>query len=302
MFTGSLVALVTPMNKEGHIDDKALFHLIDWHFAQGTDGIVVAGTTGESATLTEDEHYHLISKVVKHVARRVPVIAGTGSNATAHTITLTRNAKKAGAEAALIVTPYYNKPTQQGLYLHYQAIIDKVPGMPIILYNVPGRTACDLLPQTVARLAQLDGIIGIKEATGKIERITEIRQQCGKGFDIYSGDDATALAAIRAGANGVISVTANVAPAKMHALCAAALTGKTAQADALQAELLPLHQKLFVEANPIPSKWVLQQMGLISGGIRLPLTPLDATFHNEVATACLSAGISLKQQEPHVLL
>ncbi|MEO8400985.1 MAG: 4-hydroxy-tetrahydrodipicolinate synthase [Gammaproteobacteria bacterium] len=290
MFKGSIVALVTPMQADGTIDKKSLHELIEWHIEAKTDGIVVVGTTGEAATLTEEEQYDIISTVVSQVNRRIPVIAGTGTNSTQHTIQLTRNAKKAGADAVLIVTPYYNKPTQNGLFAHYQAIAEKV-FLPIILYNVPGRTACDMLPETVQRLSKIDNIIGIKEATGNVDRVVEITNRCGKQFAIYSGDDATALDAMLHGADGVISVTANVAPRQMHALCAAALSGNNVLAETINAELMPLHKKLFLESNPIPTKWVLNQMGLIPDGIRLPLSPLDPKFHADLKQAMLDAGI-----------
>jgi len=291
MFKGSLVALVTPMQTDGTIDKKSLHELVEWHIAEKTDGLVIAGTTGEGATLTDDEQYEIISAVVAQVAGRIPVIAGTGSNSTHHTLYLTRNAKKAGADAALIVTPYYNKPTQNGLVAHYKEVSENVV-LPIILYNVPGRTACDMLPETVERLAALRNIIGIKEATGNVERTADIFKRCGKQFAIYSGDDATALDAMRVGAIGVISVTANVAPRKMHELCQAALNGDIALAEKINHELMPLHQKLFLESNPIPTKWVLHQMGLIPAGIRLPLSSLDPKFHADLKTAMQTAGVA----------
>lgn len=290
MFKGSIVALVTPMQQDGSIDKKSLHDLVEWHIAEKTDGIVVVGTTGEAATLTEDEQYDLIETVVKQVAKRIPVIAGTGTNSTQHTIKLTQNAQKAGADAALIVTPYYNKPTQNGLFEHYKMISENV-ALPIILYNVPGRTACDLLPETVERLAAFPTIIGIKEATGKCDRATEILKRCGKTFNIYSGDDATALDLMRLGAIGVISVTTNIAPRKMHDLCEAALSGNQALADKINAELMPLHQKLFLESNPIPTKWALHQMGRIPSGIRLPLSPLDPKFHADLKSAMQQVGL-----------
>lgn len=290
MLKGSLVALVTPMHPDGTIDKKSLHELVEWHIAEKTVGLVIAGTTGEGATLTDEEQYEIISIVVAQVAGRVPVIAGTGSNSTHHTILLTRNAKKAGANAALIVTPYYNKPTQNGLFAHYKEISEKV-SLPIILYNVPSRTACDMLPETVERLAALPTVIGIKEATGKVERTADIFKRCGKQFAIYSGDDATALDTMRVGAVGVISVTANVAPRKMHDLCQAALQGDMALAEKINHELMPLHQKLFLESNPIPTKWVLNQMGLIPAGIRLPLSSLDPKFHADLKTAMQTAGV-----------
>lgn len=290
MFQGSMVALVTPMNTDGSIDKKALHDLVEWHIAEKTDALIIAGTTGESPTLTTEEQVDLIATVVKQVAKRIPVIAGSGSNSTQHTIELTKDAKKAGADACLIVTPYYNKPTQNGLFEHYKTVSEQVT-IPIILYNVPGRTACDLLPETVERLAKLPNIIGIKEATGKLERVTEIKNHCPANFAIYSGDDATALGAILNGAKGDISVTANVAPRKMHELCQAALKGDKALAEKINAELMPLHQKLFLEANPIPVKWALYKMGKISENIRLPLLPLDSKYHADIEEAMRIAGI-----------
>lgn len=292
MFQGSLVALVTPMNQDGSIDKAALQELIEWHIRSKTDGLIIAGTTGESSTLDEEETYEMLSAVVKQVAGRIPVIAGTGSNSTEKTIKATQNAEKAGVQASLIVTPYYNKPTQDGLFKHYKTIAENTH-LPIILYNVPGRTACDLLPETVARLAELPQIIGIKEATGKLDRAIEILKLCPQGFMIYSGDDATSMDLIFNGAKGVISVTANVAPLKMHELCAAALKGDKKTAEKINQELDGLHRKLFVESNPIPTKWALHQMGLIGEGIRLPLTTLDPRFHSEVNQAMQQAGVTL---------
>jgi 4-hydroxy-tetrahydrodipicolinate synthase len=290
MFQGSMVALVTPMQADGSVDKKSLHDLVEWHIASKTDGLVVVGTTGEASTLSTEEQFEIIASVVKQVAKRIPVIAGTGTNSTLHTIELTQNAKKAGADAVLIVTPYYNKPSQQGLYEHYKYIAEKV-SIPIILYNVPSRTACDMLPETIERLAKISTIIGIKEATGKMERGDEIAKRCGKAFKIFSGDDETALDLFSHGGSGVISVTANISPAKMHALCEAALAGNKAMAEKINAELLPLHKKLFLESNPIPTKWVLHQMGKIPSGIRLPLTPLGEKFHAELKNAMREAGL-----------
>jgi 4-hydroxy-tetrahydrodipicolinate synthase len=287
---GSLVALVTPMHKDGSIDKEALHALVEWHIANGTKGLIIAGTTGESATLLPEEHFNLLTDVVKQVAKRVPVIAGTGTNSTLTTLTLTENAKLAGADACLIVTPYYNKPTQQGLYEHYRIVSEKID-LPIILYNVPGRTACDMLPETVIRLSKLKNIVGVKEATGKVERIKEIRSACGNDFLIYSGDDATTRESIEQGSDGVISVTANIAPAKMSAMCEAALTKNTALAKQLDDELAGLHKNLFLEANPIPAKWALQEMGKIQEGIRMPLLPLDKRYQSEVKLAMQQAGV-----------
>ena len=290
MFHGSMVALVTPMQADGALDREALDRLVEFHVENGTDAIVAVGTTGESATLDDEEHCSLIRQVVETAANRIPVIAGTGSNSTREAIELTRCAMEAGADACLLVTPYYNKPTQEGLYLHYKAIAEAVP-IPQILYNVPGRTVCDMLPETVARLAQISNIIGIKEATGNLERGKEIMDRCGDKLDVYSGDDATALELILLGAKGDISVTANVAPRAMHEMCAAALRGDRAEAERINASLLALHKNLFLEANPIPVKWALQEMGLIQAGIRLPLTPLSDKFHDDVRQAMRQANL-----------
>jgi len=278
MYKGSIVALVTPMQADGSIDKKSLYDLVDWHLACKTDALVIAGTTGEGCTLTSEEQYDIISTVVSQVAKRIPVIAGTGTLSTQHTIELTLNAKKAGADAALIVTPYYNKPTQQGLYEHYKTITDKV-ALPVILYNVPGRTACDMLPETVERLSKINSIIGIKEATGKLDRAVEIMHRTDKKFAIYSGDDITAHELLMHGAQGVISVTANLVPRKMHDFCNVALTDDKSLAEKINTELMALHKILFVEANPIPVKWALYEMGRIPQGIRLPLLPLDTKHH-----------------------
>ncbi|HOP16353.1 MAG TPA: 4-hydroxy-tetrahydrodipicolinate synthase [Gammaproteobacteria bacterium] len=290
MIQGSLVAIVTPMHADGGVDEQAFRRLIDWHVAQGTDAIVAVGTTGESATLDEDEHCAAIAVAVDQAAGRVPVIAGTGANSTSEAIDLTRCAKAAGADACLLVTPYYNKPTQEGLYLHHRAVAEAVD-IPQILYNVPGRTAVDMLPETVARIAEIDNIVGVKEATGQLDRITLLRQLTPPGFAVYSGDDATAREAILLGADGDISVTANVAPAAMHAMCAAALAGDSARAQQLDAPLAGLHRDLFLEANPIPVKWALAEMGLIERGIRLPLTWFSERFHGQLRAAMQQAGI-----------
>ncbi|HLB42633.1 MAG TPA: 4-hydroxy-tetrahydrodipicolinate synthase [Gammaproteobacteria bacterium] len=290
MFNGSMVALITPMQDDGIIDKQALHDLVEWHIQAKTEAIIVAGTTGESATLEHDEQRELITLVVQQVANRIPVIAGTGTNSTQSTIKLTEQAKKAGADACLIVTPYYNKPTQNGLHQHYKMIANMV-NIPIIAYNVPGRTACDMLPETVERLSKINNIIGIKEATGKIERTQEILQRCGKEFKVYSGDDATALDLMLLGAHGVISVTANVAPLKMRKLCDAALGSHVALAKKINDELMLLHKNLFLESNPIPVKWALYTMGKIPAGIRMPLLPLDNRYHQEVKKAMQQAGI-----------
>ena len=291
MIQGSLVALVTPMLPDGSMDDVALERLVDWHVAQGTDAIVSVGTTGESATLNEQEHCAVIARTVEFAAGRIPIIAGTGANSTSEAISLTRCAKEAGADACLLVTPYYNKPTQEGLYLHHKAVAEAV-AIDQILYNVPGRTAVDMLPETVARLAQVPNIIAVKEATGDLSRIRAIRDQVGGEFAIYSGDDATAREAILAGADGDISVTANVAPAAMHAMCRAALDGDAARAAELDADLAGLHKGLFVESNPIPVKWALARMGMIGEGIRLPLTWLSEGSRPVVEQALAQAGIN----------
>ena len=289
MFHGSMVALVTPMEEDGALDVAALRRLIDFHVENGTDAIVAVGTTGESPTLDMAEHCEVIRLAVEHCRGRIPVIAGTGANATTEAIELTRCAEEAGADAALLVTPYYNKPTQEGLYLHHKAVAEAVP-IPQILYNVPGRTACDMLPETVERLAQIPNIVGIKEATGNMERAREILRRCGERIDLYSGDDATALDCILLGGKGDISVTANVAPRLMHEMCKLARAGREQEARAINDRLMGLHQNLFVEANPIPVKWALKEMGLIGGGIRLPLTPLSAKHHDTVRQALRTAG------------
>ncbi|HET9733814.1 MAG TPA: 4-hydroxy-tetrahydrodipicolinate synthase [Burkholderiales bacterium] len=292
MITGSLVAIVTPMFEDGRLDMARFRELIDWHVAEGTDGIVVVGTTGESPTVDFDEHKELIRVAVDHAKGRIPVIAGTGGNSTVEAIELTESAKKAGATACLSVVPYYNKPTQEGLYRHFRKVAETVD-LPMIVYNVPGRTVADLQNDTVLRLAQVPGIIGIKDATASIERGTDLVKRAPRGFAIYSGEDSTALALILLGGHGVISVTANVAPRLMHEMCAAALVGDVKKARDLNLKLLGLHQKLFVEANPIPVKWALAQMGRMEAGLRLPLTPLSEKFHDTVRTALAEAGINL---------
>lgn len=292
MLTGSLVALVTPMTAEGELDLDALRRLIDWHVVEGSDALVVVGTTGESATVSFEEHCLLIRTAVEHAAGRIAIIAGTGANSTAEAIELTRCAKAAGAVAGLSVAPYYNKPTQEGLYRHFRTIAEAVD-LPMILYNVPGRTACDIANDTVLRLAQVPGVIGIKDATGNLERGADLIRRAPAGFAIYSGDDATALPLMLLGGHGVISVTANVAPGLMHAMCQAALAGDLARARELHLRLLPLHQKLFVEANPIPVKWALARMGRIGPGIRLPLTPLSEAQQSVLLKAFAEAGIPI---------
>ena len=290
MITGSIVALVTPMDADGEIDWQKLTELLEWHISEGTSAIVPVGTTGESATLTISEHCQVVEHVVRIVNGRVPVIAGTGGNATQEAIELTRAAREAGADACLSVTPYYNKPTQEGLFLHYQAIV-KAVDLPLILYNVPGRTACDMQAVTVSRLAELPGIVGIKEATGDLDRGKEVRSLCGDGFAIYSGDDATSCDLMLNGANGTISVTANVAPQKMSLLAEAAMLGDRDQSKELDAELQGLHRKLFLESNPIPVKWALAEMGRICGGIRLPMTQLSIEHQESLREAMRQAGV-----------
>ncbi|WP_330925550.1 4-hydroxy-tetrahydrodipicolinate synthase [Candidatus Sororendozoicomonas aggregata] len=297
MITGSLVALATPMLEDGELDWGCLKNLIEYHIEQGTNGLVVAGTTGECATLTLQEHCEVIRRSVKLVAGRIPVIAGTGANATQESLILTAEAKALGADACLLVTPYYNKPTQEGLYRHFKTIADAV-NIPQILYNVPGRTAVDLLPETVARLAEIPNIVGIKEATGILARGKRIRDLCGKDFAIYSGDDATGMELMLQGANGVISVTNNVAPKLMRRMCDAAINGDRRSAETINSQLNDLHQKLFIEPNPIPVKWALHRMGLIAEGIRLPLTPLSPGCQGDVEHALAQAKLISKNSVP----
>ncbi|MCW8929302.1 MAG: 4-hydroxy-tetrahydrodipicolinate synthase [Gammaproteobacteria bacterium] len=289
MFSGSMVALVTPMHADGRVDEKSLEKLVEFHVENGTDAIVAMGTTGESATLNEKEHCKVIKQVVDISNNRIPIIAGTGANSTSEAIELTQCAMSAGADACLLVTPYYNKPTQEGLYQHYKKIAETV-AIPQILYNVPGRTAVDMLPETVARLSGISNIIGVKEATGDLQRGQQIIEECGDKLDVYSGDDATAMELILLGAKGDISVTANVAPKAMHEMCAAALAGDRETATNINNRLLALHSKLFVESNPIPVKWALYEMNLIPEGIRLPLTILDAQYHDVVRDAIQQAS------------
>ena len=290
MFQGSMVALVTPMQTDGSVDYDSLKKLVEFHVDNQTDAIISVGTTGESATLDEAEHCQVIAKTVEFSAGRIPVIAGTGANSTREAIQLTRCAAKVGADACLLVTPYYNKPTQEGLFRHYSAIAEAVD-IPQILYNIPGRTCCDMQPETVARLAKLANIIGIKEGTGDLERIRKIIELCDKSFEVYSGDDSTAMEAILIGARGDISVTANVAPKQMHEMCKAALEGDRKKAEALNAPLLALHKNLFIETSPIPVKWALKEMGLIADAIRLPLTPLSDSCHEPLRAAMKSANV-----------
>jgi len=290
MFQGSMVALVTPMQSDGSVDDAALAQLIEFHVKNGTDAIIAVGTTGESATLDEHEHCALVKRIVELAAGRVPVIAGTGANSTTEAITLTKCAKDAGVDACLLVSPYYNKPTQEGLYLHHKAVAEAVD-IPQILYNVPGRTAVDMLPETIERLAKVPNIVGVKEATGDVSRITDIISRCSDDFDVYSGDDATAMDAILAGAKGDISVTANIAPAEMHEMCTAALNGDREKAQAINENLMGLHENLFLEANPIPVKWALSEMGMMPNGIRLPLTVFSEQYHETLRQAMRQANV-----------
>ena len=290
MFSGSMVALVTPMRADGSIDSDSLHNLIEFHIESGTDAIVAVGTTGESATLTVAEHCDVVGQVVKQVNGRIPVIAGTGANSTTEAIELTQYAKDLGVDAALLVTPYYNRPTQEGLYQHYKAIAEAVD-IPQILYNVPSRTACDLLPETVARLADIPNIIGIKEATGDLSRVEQINTLCQTKMELYTGEDANTVDFILAGGQGVISVTANVAPAEMHDMCAAALDNDAIKARQINNDLALLHQGLFVEANPIPVKWALAEMGKIPAGIRLPMTELSKQYHQPVRDALVAANV-----------
>ena len=292
MFQGSMVAIVTPMENDGSIAYTAFADLIEFQIQEGSDAIVPAGTTGESATLTFQEHCDVIRFTIEQVKGRVPVVAGTGANSTREALALTREAAAAGADACLLITPYYNKPPQEGLYRHYKTIATAVP-IPQILYNVPGRTACDMLPETVARLRAVPEIIGIKEATGSLERSREIMRLCGDDFAVFSGEDIAAAEMILQGGAGVITVTGNVAPGKMRQMTAAALAGDRTTATHIDAQLCILHEKLFVESNPIPVKWALHRMGKIPGGLRLPLVPLSDSHHAEVARALQRAGVIL---------
>ena len=291
MISGSIVALVTPMHPDSlEVDWDSLARLVDWHIAEGTNSIVAVGTTGESATLNVAEHSAVIRFVVAQAAGRIPIIAGTGANSTSEAIELTQGAKEAGADACLLVTPYYNKPTQEGLYQHYRAIAEAVD-IDQILYNVPGRTACDMLPETVLRLSSISNIVGIKEATGDLQRAQQIISQCPADFAVYSGDDHTARELMLLGGKGDISVTANVAPAMMAQLCVAALAGDAAGAAQIDKILKPVHDAMFVESNPIPAKWALSELGLMAGAIRLPLTPLAAEYEESVRAALKSAEL-----------
>jgi 4-hydroxy-tetrahydrodipicolinate synthase len=290
MIQGSIVAIVTPMHADGSLDLPGLRKLIDWHISEGTDGIVIVGTTGESPTVSVEEHCELIKVAVEHTAKRIPVIAGTGGNSTTEAIELTRFAKEVGADASLQVVPYYNRPTQEGMYRHFKKIAESVD-LPVILYNVPGRTVADMSNDTILRLAQVPGIVGVKEATGNIARGTDLIRLAPESFAVYSGDDPTAMALMFCGAKGNISVTANVTPRDMHALCAAAIRGDVTEAVKINNRLLPLHNKLFVEPNPVPVKWAMSEMGLMASGIRLPLVPLAAEFRDVVRSALRESGV-----------
>ena len=291
MIQGSIPAIITPMHEDGALDLPRFRTLLDWHISEGSDAVVVVGTTGESPTVNFEEHCLLIDTAVKHVAGRIPVIAGTGANSTREAIELANYARKAGADAHLSVVPYYNKPTQEGLYRHFKAIAEAVD-LPLILYNVPGRTVADMSNDTALRLAEVPRVIGIKDATGNIERGSDLLKRAPSSFAVYSGDDATALSLTLLGGKGSISVTANVAPRLMHELFAAALAGDLVRAREANFSLLGLHRQLFVEANPIPVKWAVQQLGLVEGGLRLPLTPLASEFHDRVRNAMREAGLS----------
>lgn len=289
--TGSIVALVTPLHEDGSIDYPTLRKLIDWHVAEGTDCIGVVGTTGESPTVNVDEHCEIIRVSVEQAKGKVPIMAGCGANSTAEAIELAKFAKKVGADCQLQVVPYYNKPTQEGQYLHFKAIAEAVGDLPMVLYNVPGRTVADMAHETVLRLAQVPGIVGIKEATGNIERAQWLIREAPKNFSIYSGDDPTAVALMLCGGHGNVSVTANVAPRLMHELCVAAMAGDVKRAMEIQFKLMPVHKHMFVEPNPLPVKWALQRMGRCGGTLRLPMTPLSPAWHAPVEAALRSAGL-----------
>jgi len=290
MIQGSIVALVTPMDNHGVVDKESLKKLVEFHIEQGTDSIVAMGTTGESATLDENEHCDVVKTIVDYVAGRIPVIAGTGANSTTEAIELTRRAKDAGADACLLVTPYYNKPTQEGLFLHYQAIANAVD-IPQILYNVPGRTACDMLPETIGRLSAIKNIVGVKEATGELDRVKQIRDLCGEDFAIYTGDDATSCDFCLLGGNGTITVSGNVAPKLVHQMITAAINGDRSLAESIDTKLAALHKDLFIQSNPIPVKWAVAEMGLMDKGIRLPLTWLTDDCYDAVRNAMRLAEV-----------
>ena len=290
MIQGSIPAIVTPMHADGSLDLPGLRKLIDWHIAEGTDGIVIVGTTGESPTVTVEEHCELIRVAVEHTAKRIPIIAGTGGNSTVEAIELTQFAKDVGADASLQVVPYYNRPTQEGMYQHFKKIAEAVD-LPVILYNVPGRTVADMSNETILRLAQVPGIIGVKDATGNIARGCDLIRQAPKEFAVYSGDDPTAMALMFCGGKGNISVTANIAPRAMSELCDAAINLRVAEAIAINNKMFPLHNKLFVEPNPVPLKWAMAEIGLIPSGMRLPIVPLAKEYHEIVRTAMRESGV-----------
>lgn len=292
MIQGSIVAIVTPMHPDGSLDLDGLRRLIDWHVAEGTDALVIVGTTGESPTVSFAEHCKLVEVAVEHANGRIPVIAGTGGNSTTEAIELTEHAKKAGADASLQVVPYYNRPTQEGMYRHFRKIAEAVD-LPVILYNVPGRTVADMSNETILKLAQVPGIAGVKDATGNIARGIGLLRQAPAGFSVYSGDDATAMALMLCGAKGNISVVANVAPKDMHLMCAAALKGDIAAARRINDRLFPLCTQLFVEPNPVPVKWLMQDLGMIMPGIRLPLAPLGEACHEAVRRAWQESGVRM---------
>jgi 4-hydroxy-tetrahydrodipicolinate synthase len=290
MIKGSIVAIVTPMFEDGSLDKDGLRKLIDWHIAEGTDAMVIVGTTGESATVDPEEHCELVKLAVQHTAGRIPVIAGTGGNSTAEAIALTRHAKEVGADASLQVVPYYNRPTQEGMYRHFKAIAEAVD-LPVILYNVPGRTVADMSNDTIVRLAPIGNIVGIKDATGNIGRGMELLKAVPNDFAVYSGDDSSAMALMFCGASGNISVTANVAPRAMHEMCVAAMGGDIKRAIEINNRLLALNNKLFIEPNPVPVKWALAEMGMMPAGLRLPLAPLSQQYHETVRAALAEAGV-----------
>jgi len=293
MLQGSIVALITPMTPAGEVDNAALEALVAFHMDSGTDAIVAMGTTGESATFSHQDHRAVVKQVIKFVGGKIPVIAGTGSNSTVEALEMTQAAKDDGADGVLLVSPYYNKPPQEGLYQHHKLIAEKV-AIPQMLYNVPGRTASDMLPETVERLSSISNIVAIKEASGSLDRAKDILNRCGDSIDVISGDDAIAMDMILMGAKGNISVTANVAPAAMHQMCKAALAGDRATAESHNTPLLSLHSKLFVEANPIPVKWIMHKMGYGSNTMRLPLVPLAEEYHSVLLEAMGTAGIEAK--------
>ena len=290
MIKGSIVAIVTPMQADGSLDFPTLRRLIDWHISEGTDGIVIVGTTGESPTVSVEEHCALIKVAVEHANKRISIIAGTGGTSTSETIELTQYAKDVGADASLLVVPYYNRPSQDGMYRHFRTIAEKVD-LPIILYNVPGRTVADMSNETILRLAQVPGVVGVKDATGNIARGIDLIRLASSEFAVYSGDDATAMALMFCGAKGNISVTANIAPRAMHEMCFAAMNGDIAKAIEINNRLFPLHQKLFIEANPVPVKWAMLEMGLIESGLRLPLLTLAAENQDVVRASLLESGL-----------